>query len=432
VAFILIVVLSESEGSLFMHVVVLGAGILGVSSAWYLRQAGYQVTVIERQAEAALETSFANGGQLSVGHVEPWASPETFPQLLKWGFREDAPLLFRLRADPQQWLWALRFLRECWPQRSHRNLLQLLNLGLYSRAAQHALREQTGIAHQALDRGILNLYPTHADWQRGCRAAAIITRHGYARTRVSQAEALALEPALEASQSLWVGATYTPGDGSGDAKLWTQALANLCQARGVSFRFNETVERLATDGKRVTGIALAGQSALLEADTVVVALGSYSAPLLRPLGLNIPVYPVKGYSATVPILHPAATPSVSITDDAHKMVFTRLGDEFRIAGTAEFNGYDTGLSAARCDALLARAQTLFPEAADYRNPTFWTGLRPATPSNCPLIGRTRMANLFLNTGHGTLGWTTGCGSGKALAEIVSGQSPQVDFSFSGL
>ncbi|NDU91924.1 MAG: FAD-dependent oxidoreductase, partial [Ferrovum sp.] len=259
-----------------------------------------------------------------------------------------------------------------------------------------------------------------------------ITRHGYARTRVSQAEALALEPALAASQSLWIGATYTQGDGSGDAKLWTQTLAELCQAQGVSFRFNETVQRLITNGKRVTGIGLAGQSTLLEADAVVVALGSYSAPLLRPLGLKIPVYPVKGYSATVPILDPTATPKVSITDDAHKMVFTRMGNEFRIAGTAEFNGYDTTLSATRCDALLARAKALFPKAADYSNPTFWTGLRPATPSNCPLIGRTRMANLFLNTGHGTLGWTTGCGSGKALAEIVSGQKPEVDFSFSGL
>ena len=415
-----------------MHVVVLGAGILGVSSAWYLREAGHQVTVIERQAEAAMETSFANGGQLSAGHVEPWASPETFPQLLKWGFREDAPLLFRLRADPQQWLWILRFLRECWPQRSHRNLLALLNLGLYSRAAQMALHKQTGIAYQAQDRGILNLYPTFADWNRGCRAAALITRHGYPRTRVSQAEALVLEPALEASRSLWVGATYTPGDGSGDAKVWTQALARLCEAHDVSFRFNQTVQGLATDGRRITGIALAGQTALLEADAVVVALGSYSAPLLRPLGLNIPVYPVKGYSATVPILDPAAVPQVSITDDAHKMVFTRLGDAFRIAGTAEFNGYDTSLNTARCNALLARAQSLFPGAADYTRPTFWTGLRPATPSNLPLIGRTRMANLFLNTGHGTLGWTTGCGSGKALAAIVSGQRPEVDFSFSGL
>lgn len=414
-----------------MHVVVLGAGILGVSSAWYLREAGHQVTVIERQAEAALETSFANGSQLSAGHVEPWASPETFPQLLKWGFREDAPLLFRLRADPQQWLWALRFLRECWPGRSHRNLIQLLNLGLYSRAAQHALRQETGIAYEALDRGILNLYPTHADWERGCRAAATITHHGYPRVRLSHDEALALEPALSASRSLWVGATYTPGDGSGDARLWTQALAARCTARGVTFLFNQTVQRLSTTGQRVTGVALSGQRGTLQADAVVVALGSYSAPLLRTLGLRIPVYPVKGYSATVPIVDPAATPTVSITDDAHKMVFTRLGNAFRIAGTAEFNGYDTTLTPSRCNALLARAKTLFPEAADYSQPTFWTGLRPATPSNCPLIGRTRISNLFLNTGHGTLGWTTGCGSGKALAEIVSGRTPEVDFSFSG-
>ncbi len=415
-----------------MHVVVLGAGILGVNSAWYLRQAGHQVTVVERQAEAALETSFANGGQLSAGHVEPWASPETFPQLLKWGFREDSPLLFRLRADPQQWLWGLRFIRECWPQRSQRNLHQLLNLGLYSRTAQKALREETGIAYHALDKGILNLYPTHDDWARGCRAAASITGLGYPRIKMSRTEALRLEPALNASQVPWVGATYTPGDCSGDAKLWTQALAQLCRARGVEFKFNEEVQKLSADGHRVTGVRLSGQSGDLEADAVVVALGSYSTALLRPLGLRIPVYPVKGYSATVTITRPEAAPTVSITDDAHKMVFTRLGNQLRIAGTAEFNGFDTTLNPRRCDALLGRARALFPEASDYENPIFWTGLRPTTPSNCPLIGRTHLPNLFLNTGHGTLGWTTGCGSGKALAEIVSGRKPEVDFNFLGL
>ncbi len=415
-----------------MHVVVLGAGILGVSSAWYLRQAGHQVTVIERQAETALETSFANGGQLSAGHVEPWASPETFPQLLKWGFREDSPLLFRLRADPQQWLWGLEFLRECWPQRSQRNLHQLLRLGLYSRTAQKALREETGITYQAIDRGILNLYATHDDWERGCRAAASITDLGYSRIKVSHTEALAIEPALNDSQALWVGATYTPGYGSGDAKLWTQALADLCRTCGVEFRFNQEVQRLSTEGHRVTGARLYGQISDLKADAFVVALGSYSTPLLRPLGLRIPVYPVKGYSATVAITHSEAAPAVSITDDAHKMVFTRLGDQFRIAGTAEFNGYDTTLNPRRCDALIARARTLFPDASDYESPTFWAALRPATPSNSPLIGRTHIPNLFLNTGHGTLGWTTGCGSGKALAEIISGRVPDVDFSFLGL
>ena len=415
-----------------MHVVVLGSGILGVSSAWYLRQEGHEVTVVDRQPEAALETSFANGSQLSVGHVEPWASLETLPQLWQWGFSESAPVLFRLRADLPQWQWGARFFLECWPSRNRRNLRELLNLGMYSRAAMHDLRARTGIAFQALDRGILNLYATPEEWERGSRAAAEITRLGYPRHRVTRAQALRIEPALAETRATWVGATYTPGDGTGDAHLWTRALAEKCRLAGVAFRFNQTVEGLCVNGGRVTGVRLNGLEVPLAADAVVAALGSYTPLLLRPHGIRIPVYPVKGYSATVPLVRPDAAPQVSITDDAWKMVFSRLGDTLRIAGTAEFNGYDTSLNPARCNALLERARALFPEAADYGRPTFWAGLRPATPSNRPLIGRTRIANLFLNTGHGTLGWTTGCGSGKALAALVSGRRPEVDFSFSGL
>lgn len=414
-----------------MHVVVLGAGILGVSSAWYLRQEGHQVTVVERQPEAALETSFANGSQLSVGHVEPWASLETLPQLWQWGFSERAPVLFRPHADLSQWLWGARFFLECWPSRTRRNLRELLNLGLYSRAAHQALRVETGIEFQAIDRGIINLYATQAEWERGSRAAEEITRLGYPRHRISREEALRLEPALAGVRMAWAGATYTPGDGSGDARLWTQALAEKCRGIGVTFHFNRTVSGLAVEGGRVAGVHLVSQAQSLPADAVVVALGSYTPLLLRPLGIRIPVYPVKGYSATVPLVQPETAPQVSITDDAWKMVFSRLGNTLRIAGTAEFNGYDTSLNATRCHALVERARTLFPEAADYGQPTYWAGLRPATPSNRPLIGRTRLSNLFLNTGHGTLGWTTGCGSGKAIAALVSGRRPDVDFSFSG-
>ncbi|MBU6505736.1 MAG: D-amino acid dehydrogenase [Betaproteobacteria bacterium] len=415
-----------------MHVVVLGAGILGVSSAWYLRQEGHEVTVVERQPGAALETSFANGSQLSVGHVEPWASLETLPQLWKWGFSERAPVLFRPRADLAQWQWGAQFFLECWPARNRHNLRELLNLGLYSRAAQQALRAETGIEFQAIDRGILNLYATPSEWARGSRAAAEITRLGYPRHRITREEALRIEPALGNMRAPWVGATYTPGDGSGDAHQWTQVLAEKCRALGVVFHFNQSVLGLAEEAGRITGVRLAGRETLLGADAVVAALGSYTPLLLRPHGIRIPVYPVKGYSATVPLLRPEAAPQVSITDDAWKMVFSRLGDTLRIAGTAEFTGYDTRLNEARCNALIERARLLFPEAADYGQPTFWAGLRPATPSNRPLIGRTRIPNLFLNTGHGTLGWTTGCGSGKALAAIVSGRRPEVDFSFSGL
>lgn len=429
-----------------MHVVVLGAGIIGVSSAWYLRQAGHQVTVLERQAGAALETSFANGGQLSTGHVEPWASPETFPQLLKWGFQEEAPVLFRPRLDPGQWCWSLGFLRECWPARSASNLARLLQLGLYSRSAHQALQRETGIAYHQVQRGILHLYHTDQDWQRGCRAAAAVARLGYVRQAWSKAQALAHEPALQASQDLWAGATFTPGDASGDAHLWTVALAQQCQALGVTFRYRQQVTAILRQGNQATGVVLQalqeapqpgfGQGSVpppqperLMADAVVVALGSYSPALLAPLGIRIPVYPVKGYSATLPILEPSLAPTCSITDDAHKIVLTRLGAHLRVAGTAEFNGFNTQLNERRCQALVTRTQRLFPGACDVAHPQFWTGLRPATPSNCPLIGATRVRGLFVNTGHGTLGWTLGTGSGKALAELVSGRQPQVDYPF---
>ncbi len=428
-----------------MHVVVLGAGIIGVSSAWYLRQAGHEVTVLERQSGAALETSFANGGQLSTGHVEPWASPETFPQLLKWGFQEDSPLLFRPRLDPRQWCWGLGFLRECWPARSASNLSRLLQLGLYSRSAHQALEQETGIAYHHLQRGIINLYSTPQDWQRGCRAAAAVARLGYVRQAWSKAQALAHEPALQGAANLWAGATFTPGDASGDAHVWTVALAHLCQAQGVNFRYQQQVTALVRQGDQVTGVLLrpaegaprqetAQGPALtppgyLAADAVVVALGSYSPTLLAPLGIRIPVYPVKGYSATLRILEPSLAPTCSITDDAHKIVVTRLGAQLRVAGTAEFNGFDTRLNDQRCQALLTRTQALFPGACDMSQPQFWTGLRPATPSNYPLIGATRLRGLFLNTGHGTLGWTLGTGSGKALAEILCGRQPPVDVVF---
>jgi D-amino-acid dehydrogenase len=418
------------EGPLFMHAVVLGAGIMGATSAWYLLEAGHEVTVIERQPAAALETSFANGGQRSVGHVEPWASWATLPQAVLWSLREDAPLLFRLRADPAQWRWGLQFLRECSAARYQHNLQQLLHLGLYSRGAMSELQSKTGIQNHSLERGTLNIYNTPAAWARGCAAAEKISALGYPRFKTDVNAALALEPAMHASSKHWVGATYTPGDGSGDAHLFIDRLAKQCVARGARFLYNRSVQRLVASGGVLRSVVTDGES--ITADAVVVACGSFSTALLQPLGIRLPIYPVKGYSATVPIRNEKAVPTVSITDDAHKLVFTRLGDTFRVAGTAEFNGYDVSLNTRRCQALIARAQTLFPEAAHYDQPTFWAGLRPATPSNCPLIGRTRIPNLYLNTGHGTLGWTLGAGSGKALAEILGGATPAVDFNFLGL
>nr|WP_297502789.1 D-amino acid dehydrogenase [Ferrovum sp.] len=414
-----------------MHVTVLGAGIIGISTAWYLRTAGFEVTVIERRSEAALETTFANGGQLSTGHVEPWATPETLPQILEWRHHENSPLLFRLQADPHQWSWGLRFLRECRPQRSAHNFHQLLNLGQYSRAAFHALRAEVNLDYEGLDRGILNLYDSPASLARGEKAAARVNALGYERRPISMTDAIALEPALAQALPHWYGATYTPGDGSGNARLWTQGLARLCAARGVHFQYQTTVTGFEATARRIQGLWLQQESTprLQGVDAVVVALGSESAPLLRPIGLNLPIYPVKGYSITMPLCHPENSLQVSITDDAHKIVFTRLGNDLRVAGTAEFSGYDHGLNCTRLEALVQRARQLFPHLADYSQVTPWTGLRPATPSNCPLIGPTRWENLFLNTGHGTLGWTLGTGSGKALVELMQGHTPELEFDF---
>ncbi len=415
-----------------MRVAVLGAGIIGVSSAWYLRAAGHEVTVIERQPDAALETSYANGGQLSTGHVEPWATPETLPQILEWRHHENAPLLFRLQADPHQWAWGLRFLRECRPARSEHNFRQLLALGLYSRQAHDELRHTLNIDHQAQDGGILNLYANPEAWERGLRAAQRVEALGYARHAVTADQALAIEPALQDARPHWHGATFTPRDGSGNARLWTQGLARACAQRGVVFRYGTRVTALHAEGTRIQGAMLADDVgiAALEADVFVIALGSDSALLLRPLGLSLPLYPVKGYSVTLPLIDPA-NPAlrVSITDDAHKVVFTRHGDTLRVAGTAEFSGYDRSLNAVRLEALVARTRTLFPHLVNFNHVEPWCGLRPATPSNCPLIGPTRWDNLFLNTGHGTLGWTLGSGSGKALAQLVDGQQPDVAYRF---
>lgn len=414
-----------------MHIAVLGAGIIGVSSAWYLRAAGHQVTVVDRQGEAAMETTYANGGQLSTGHVEPWATPETLPQILAWRHHENAPLLFRLQADPHQWAWGLRFLRECRPQRSEHNFRQLLALGLYSRQAFETLRNTVNIDYQGLRGGILNLYDSPASFARGIQAAQRVNDLGYPRYALTPDQAMAIEPTLQASRAHWHGVTYTPQDMSGNAKLWTQGLAQACAQRGVKFQFHTTVTALHSQQRRITEALLhtATGTKALAADAFVMALGCDSALLLRPLGLSLPIYPVKGYSITLPLTDPQQGLRSSLTDDAHKVVFTRLGSHLRVAGTAEFSGYDRSLNSVRCQALVDRSRTLFPTLADYSQPECWTGLRPATPSNCPLIGPTQWENLFLNTGHGTLGWTLGTGSGQALAELIDGGHPEVAFDF---
>ncbi len=402
-----------------LRVAVLGAGVIGVTGAWYLARAGHEVTLVDRQPEAGMETSFANGGQISAGHAEPWARPSVLPKVLKWLGREDAPLLFRPRADLAQWMWGLRFALECIPGRFERNRRQLAGLASYSRESLIELRAETGIQYHQLSKGILHFCTEQSDFDA-------LAAHEETRTA---AQCLEIEPALRQSLAPVVGGVFTPQDESGDAHEFTVRLARLAEARGVRFLRATTVEGLELTGGRVVAAQAGGRR--LEADAFVVSLGSYSPLLLAHLGISIPVYPLKGYSITIPLSAEAAAgaPSVSLTDEAHKLVISRLGERLRCAGTAELTGYDTSVNQVRCAAILKRIERLFPALAGAGEVKYWAGLRPATPDNLPLIGRTRYANLFLNTGHGTLGWTLAAGSGRALAELVSGRRPQVDFRF---
>lgn len=407
-----------------MRILVLGAGVVGVTSAWYLAEAGHEVTVLDRQPAAAMETSFANGGQISVGHCEPWANPQAPRQVLQWLGREDAPLLFRLRADPYQWLWGLRFLGECLPGRTARNTGSILRLAMFSRECLLALRAATGIEYAQQSRGILEIYDDAKDFAAAQEGARRVSAAGYARELKTPEECLGIEPALASAKVKLVGGIYTPGDESGDAHQFTQNLAALAAARGVVFRYGVTIESLVRQGERLVSVRLvneAGRKEVLAADAYVMALGSYSPLLLRPVGVFLAVYPTKGYSATLPVIRSAGAPQVSLTDMSHKIVFSRLGERLRVAGTAELTGYDLTLNQVRCAALGRRARELFPEALAHDRVEYWTGLRPATPSNVPYIERSALSNLYLNTGHGTLGWTLACGSAQRLAQIVNGE-----------
>ncbi len=408
-----------------MRVLVLGAGLVGVASAWYLREEGHEVTVVDRQPGVALETSFANGGQISTSHAEPWANPATPAKILRWLGREDSPLLWRLRADPVQWAWGLRFLVECLPARTRANIVAILRLALYSRGLLKSLRPALGLAYDQLERGILHFYTDPAEFEHAIPQAELMRRYGCDRRVKTAAECLAIEPALAQSTLPIVGGTYTADDESGDAHKFAVALARHAQARGVAFRHGAAVAAIEAEGGRIARVRLAGGEAL-SADAYVVALGSHSPLLLAPLGVRIPVYPAKGYSATIPLAPGEVAPTVSLTDDGAKIVFSRLGERLRVAGTAEFAGYDLSLNETRCRALVRRTEAIFPGLAGRAGIEFWTGLRPATPSNVPVVGPTRYSNLWVNTGHGTLGWTMACGTGRLIADLVGGRAPEID------
>jgi D-amino-acid dehydrogenase len=429
-----------------MKIIVLGAGIIGTSTAWHLQQRGHEVTVVDRQASAARETSFANAAQISVSYCEPWANRHAPAKLLKWMFRADAPLLFRPRLDWRQWRWGLKFLTQCNDAAFERNVRQLIALGAYSHAALKDVVRATGIDYHRLERGIAHYFTDQASLDAAGEAARLMQQYGVQRQVVSRQQLLAIEPAFKSFAHRIVGGTYTASDESGDARLFTEQLAQLCADRGAKFLYNHDVRRLHKGGDAIDAVMVrdrvTGMMRRLTGDAVVLACGSYTAPLLRTVGVDLPIYPGKGYSATFRLKKPELAPFVSTIDDELKCAMSRLGDELRVAGTIELSGYDVSLDSplarARCRMLSDRIEEVLPGVCDTRgedeggNPRFWAGLRPATPTNIPYIGRTRVRRLWVNSGHGTLGWTHGAGSGKALAELIDGRHPETDFNFYGV
>ncbi len=422
-----------------MKTIVFGAGIIGVSTAWHLLQLGHEVTVIDRQPMAAQETSFANAAQISVSYCEPWANKHAPLKMLQWMFRNDAPLLFRPKLDWQQWRWGLQFLANCNDSAFVKNTEQIVALGAYSHAALKDVVAATGIEYARLERGIAHYYTDQASFDTAGDAAALMGQFGVKRHVVSTDELLKIEPAYASFRERIVGGTYTPSDESGDARVFTQALVKHCEALGAKFLFGQDIVGLEKIGSGMDAVRIKNRSTQIEqrlqADAYVVACGSYSAPLLRTVGVDLPIYPGKGYSATLEILKPHAAPQVSVIDDEMKIAISRLGNKLRVAGTIELNGYshslDTTLAQARCAMLVRRIEQVLPGACDTRtpgqggDPQFWTGLRPATPTNIPYIGATKVGKLWVNAGHGTLGWTHGAGSGKAMAELISGKKPGI-------
>lgn len=416
-----------------MRVAVIGAGVIGVSTAWFLRQYGHEVVVIDRQPGPAQETSFANACQISVSYSEPWATPAAIPKLIKWMSQDDAPLLFRPRAEMQMMRWGMQFLWECQPGHVRRNVQNMLAMSAYSRLTLQQLRDQLDLQYDQLEAGILRIFSTPQS-EQGAEIAELMRRFGCERLPQNAQGCVKIEPALGQYQSQITGGDYTPTDESGDVYKYTTQLADKAAQAGVSFLYNSEITRLNRKGSQVEGIeyiAADGKYSTLKADSYVLAAGSYSVQLAKQVGIFLNIYPTKGYSATLPIIDPSKAPTVSITDDDYKLAISRIGDRLRVAGTAELAGYDRTLNPVRCNALVRRISELFPGACNLEAAQFWTALRPSTPSNVPYVGQSAVKNLWLNTGHGTLGWTMGAGSGKAVAELMSGHDPQLSFDFVG-
>jgi D-amino-acid dehydrogenase len=406
-----------------MRVLVLGSGVVGTTSAWYLRQAGFEVTVVDRQPAAALETSYANAGQLSFGYTSPWAAPGIPLKALKWLFQAHAPLSIRATGDLRQYLWLARMLRNCTAERYAVNKARMVRMSDYSRDCLDELVAATGIAFEGRHRGTTQLFRTQQQLDAAAQDIAVLAKYGVPYRLLAPAEIAAYEPGLAEGGAGMAGALHLPNDQTGDCRLFTQRLAQLAGDAGVEFRYGQRIEALEHAGGRITGVRIDGRRE--QADRYVLALGSYSPDLLQPLGLRLPVYPLKGYSLTLPIVDAARAPTSTILDESYKVAVTRFDDRIRVGGMAELSGFDLALNPKRRATLERVVNDLYPGGGDLARAEFWTGLRPATPDGTPVVGATPFGNLFLNTGHGTLGWTMACGSGRYLADLMDSRRPQI-------
>jgi D-amino-acid dehydrogenase len=407
-----------------MKTIVLGGGIVGVTSAYFLARAGDDVTVVERRPGVALETSFANAGLVAPGHSYTWASPRAPKIMLKSLFVKGQALRLKLTADWHMWAWCWLFLQNCTDERSRLNTSRKVRLCRYSQAQLQALTAAEHLAYERISRGLLYLYRDQAAFANGVKHMSILTENGLPLETLDPQAAIAKEPALAAARDALAGAIYCPTDESGDAYLFTQALYERCVALGVTFRFDTEILGAAASADRVERIDTSRGP--LVADRYVLALGSYSPFLGRKLGYRLPVYPVKGYSVTLPIERGHTPPDLGGVDEQHLVAWARFGDRLRFTATAEFAGYDTRHTPADFTHMLAAARGLFPNGADYGRPSYWAGLRPMTPEGTPIIGATRHRNLFINTGHGHMGWTMSCGTARVLADIMQGRKPELD------
>ena len=407
-----------------MRIVVLGSGVVGVTSAWYLARAGHEVTVIDRQSAPGMETSFANAGQVSPGYSAPWAGPGIPIKALKWMMMRHRPLVLWPNANGGLYGWLARMLANCTEAAYATNKARMVRLAEYSRDVLRDLRDETGIAYDQRMQGTLQLFRTQKQLDAVGSDTSVLDQFGVRYDVLDAAGCVTCEPALARVAGKYVGGLRLPGDETGDAHLFTQRLAAMAEAAGVTFRHGVTIRRLLSEVGAISGVET--DAGTFKADRYVVAMGSYSAALLRPLGVHVPVYPVKGYSLTMPVMNAGAAPVSTVMDETYKVAITRLGDRIRVGGTAELAGFSLKLRKPRRETLAHSVRDLFPDAGDVSQAQFWTGLRPMTPDGTPIVGPTRYSNLFLNTGHGTLGWTMACGSGRVLADLMSERTPDIE------